>query len=240
MPFQADHLKSIILAGGVAHPYEQTSEQLKNTLGSIGIQSRITNDLDILASPELASSDILVMNCVRWTCSQTPQWREEWHYEMPSRNRAGMMHHLESGLGLLALHAAVICFDDWPEFRKILGAWWEWGSSGHAPCQEHRMVIRPCSHPIVEGVNDFSIVDELYTRLRTVEPVDPLITAEWEGEEYPMLWVRHYGRARICYCALGHGVESFGNESFQRILQRSALWVAGRLDASEQPRGELA
>ena len=27
----------------------------------------------------------------------------------------------------MAIHAATICFDEWPEYPNILGATWEWG-----------------------------------------------------------------------------------------------------------------
>ncbi|MBI1929394.1 ThuA domain-containing protein, partial [Candidatus Poribacteria bacterium] len=97
---------------------------------------------------------------------------------------------------------------------------------GHAPYQEHRMKLRAYQNPIIVGLADFSIIDELYTYPQITDTVDPLIVAEWDGVEHPMMWVRNYEKARVCYCALGHGVETFENETFQKLLQRSALWVA--------------
>ena len=44
-----------------------------------------------------------------------------------------------------------------------------------------------------------------------------------------MLWVRAYGPTRICYCALGHGVEAFANPSYRLLLQRGAQWVLRQL-----------
>lgn len=223
-------LKALILSGGVAHPYAQTSQQLKQILEPAGIQSLITENLDILASPKLKDFDIVALNCVWWTCDQTPSWRDKWHYELSEVNRLGLLNHLRSGKGLLALHAATICFDDWPEYRKILGAWWEWGKSGHGPYQEHRMKVRLDAHPIVAGMGDFSIIDELYTYPQITDAIEPLISGEWDKVEHPMLWVRSYEKARVCYCALGHGVETFENGTFQTLLQRSALWVAKKLE----------
>ena len=221
-------VNALILSGGVAHPYEATSEQLREILSGAGIQSEVTEDLDVLASPRMEEFELVVLNCVRWTCDQTPQWRDEWRYLMPEGNREGMIHHLESGRGVLALHAATICFDDWPEFKRIIGGWWEWGHSGHAPYARHRMRVHRNSHPIVQGVPDFSIMDELYTDPRVLEPVNPAITAEWESRTHPILWTRRYGRGRVCYCALGHGIESFENEQFQQLIVRSSLWATDR------------
>lgn len=226
---QEKTLNALVLSGGVAHPYAETSQQLKKILEQVGIQSFITEDLDIFASPKMEDFDIVVLNCVWWTGDQTPNWHDEWGREFPEASRVGLLNHLRSGKGLLALHAATICFDDWPEYRNILGAWWEWGISGHAPYQEHHMQLRAYQNPIIVGLADFDIVDELYTYPQITDTIDPLIVAEWDNEEHPMLWVRYYEKARVCYCALGHGVETFENETFQKLLQRSALWVAREL-----------
>jgi len=34
---------------------------------------------------------------------------------------------IEGGGGLLALHTAVICFDDWAGWKALLGGQWRWG-----------------------------------------------------------------------------------------------------------------
>jgi type 1 glutamine amidotransferase len=219
-------VKALVLSGGVAHPYEATSGQLGKILAVAGFETTVTEDPDILASTDMKEFDLLVMNCVRWTCDQTPEWAEGWRYHIPQGNRDGILRHLESGKGLLTLHGATICFDDWPEFRKIMGAWWEWGSSGHAPYGQHEMKVKG-KHPIVEGIPDFVISDELYTDPQILETIDPLITAEWDGREHPILWVRNYGGGRVCYCALGHDEKSFENEWFRKIIQRGAIWAAG-------------
>ena len=85
------------------------------------------------------------------------------------------------------------------------------------------------SHPIVKGIADFRIVDELYTNARTSGSLDPLVVATWEGVEHPILWAREYGRARVCYNALGHGPEAFANPTNRLLLQRCALWAVRRL-----------
>ncbi len=132
-------LNALILSGGVAHPYAETSQQLEKILKQVSIESFITEDLEIFGSPKMEDFDIVVLNCVWWTCNGRPNWRDEWGREFPEASRVGFLNHLRSGKGLLALHAATANFDDWPEYRNILGAWWEWGISGHAPYQKHHM-----------------------------------------------------------------------------------------------------
>lgn len=222
-------LRNLILSGGVAHDYTETSPILANILGEVGIESEIHEDFTIVEDGSLQRFDMLTLNCARWTCDQTPNWRDEWHFELSDRAREELLKFFANGKGMLALHCATICFDDWSEYRKILGAWWEWGYSGHAPYQEHKMYIRSNPHPITAGLEDFVIKDELYTNPKIFDSVHPLIDAAWKGGRHPILWLREYGQARICYNAMGHGVEAFEHPTNRILLQKGALWISRKL-----------
>jgi len=225
-------IKNLILSGGVAHDYARTSSILSDILSEIGVESEIHESLGAVEDGSLMEFNMLTLNCVLWTCSQAqvdPSWRDRWRFKLSDMARRGFSDFLDQGRGLLALHAATICFDDWPEYRKVLGAWWDWGYSGHAPLQEHPMRLRDRAHAITEGIGDFVIKDELYTNPRITDSVEPLIEAEWGGKIHPILWVRRYGKAGVCYNALGHGVEAFENDANRKLLQRGALWVTDRL-----------
>lgn len=227
--------RNLILSGGVAHDFERISPMLADVLADAEVRSEIHADLRILEDRSLLTFDMLTLNCVRWTCTQPevrPEWREAWAFTLSEAAQKNLLDFFAQGKGLLALHAATICFDDWPAYRDILGAWWEWGYSGHAPFQEHRMHVRDGSHPITEGIADFAIRDELYTNARITDAVSPLIEAEWEGKQHPILWVRNYGQTRVCYNALGHGPEAFEHPENRLLLQRGARWVLKRLTDS--------
>ena len=87
------------------------------------------------------------------------------------------------------------------------------------------MEIQNHSHPITEGIPDFTIQDELYIHARFTDSVSPLIEGEWEGQRHPMLWARDFEPARVCYNALGHGVEAFEHPQNRLLLKRGVLWV---------------
>ena len=222
-------VRNLILSGGVAHDYATTSPMVGEVLSDVGIRSEIREDFNLVEDGSILGFDLLTLNCVRWTCDQTPKWRGRWGFRLPEAASSGLLGFLEQGKGLLALHAATICFDDWPEYRRILGAWWEWGTSGHAPLQKHRVRVCTGTHPIVKGIEDFDIIDELYTDARITDRVDPLIEGDWQGKRHPILWVRDCGNARVCYNALGHGPEAFGHPSNRLLIQRGALWVCRKL-----------
>ncbi|MHB1457130.1 MAG: ThuA domain-containing protein [Armatimonadota bacterium] len=219
-------MKNLILSGGVAHDYAATSPMIAEILNDVSIDSDILG-IQALEDNTLNEYDMMTINCVYWTCSQTPDWYDEWHYEMPETAKNNILNFVKSGKGILALHCATICFDDFPEYRKILGAWWDWGKSGHAPYQEQIMRVQTDAHPVVAGLTDFKINDELYTNPQITDSIEPLITAEWEGVDHPILWLREYESARVCYNALGHGIEAFMKTANRTLLKRSALWVNG-------------
>lgn len=221
-------MRNLILSGGVAHDYARTSPMLADLLREVGVESDIREDFGAVEDGSLMAYDMVTINCVRWTCDQTPDWRNEWHFDLSEAARRGFLDFFGAGNGLLALHCATICFDDWPEYREILGAWWDWGYSTHAPFGERAMRVNTGRHPIIEGIGDFTILDELYTDPRITDSVEPLIEADWDGRTHPMLWVRKYGSARVCYNALGHGPEAFEHPTNRMLLQRGALWTMGR------------
>lgn len=221
-------MRNLILSGGVAHDYSRTSRILADMLMEVGIDSEIHENFLAVENGSLLEFDMLTLNCVRWTCSQPqvhPSWPEKWHFELSSAAREGFSAFLEQGKALLALHAAVICFDDWPEYRNILGGWWEWGSSAHTEIGEHPVHVRTARHPITDGMSDFIITDELYLHLNVIDSAEVLLDAEWEGKVYPVSWVHEYRGSRVCYISLGHGTEAFLNPSYQVLVQRSALWT---------------
>ena len=225
-----DMIRNLIMSGGVAHDFSRTSRLVMRVLEEVGIQSDIHEDFAIIEDGSLRDFDMLTLNCARWTCNQTPNWRDEWHFELSSKARQELLAFFTNGNGMLALHCATLCFDDWPEFRKILGAWWDWGHSGHAPFGEHEIHIRSTGHPITDGLEEFVIKDELYTDPRITGSVEPLIEARWEGAVHPILWLHEYGKSRVCYNALGHSAEAFEHPINRVLLQRGALWVLRNLE----------
>ena len=221
-------MRNLILSGGPAHDYARTSAMLTDILSEAGVTSEIHEDFDVVENGRIQEFDVLTLNCARTTFASQAQWREEWGFELSGRARREIRVFLRRGKGLLALHAAALCFDDWPEFREILGAWWEWGYTTHPAIQEHGMRVRTDAHPVVDGIEDFTIFDELYINLRLAAPIEPLMESDWEGSAHPMLWVREHGPARIFYCALGHGPEAFANPAYRSLIQHGAQWVTER------------
>ena len=132
-----------------------------------------------------------------------------------------------SDFDMLTLNCVRWTCDQRPEWQEE----WHFELSSRAR-RDHAMQVLSASHPITQGVTDFVIMDELYTNPRTSEALQPLIESTWKETKHPILWARDYGPARVCYNAMGHGVEAFEHPVNRLLLQRGALWILDRLGTS--------
>ncbi|MDP6125406.1 MAG: ThuA domain-containing protein [Candidatus Latescibacteria bacterium] len=227
-------MRNLILSGGVAHPYDETSAALARILNEIGIRSEIDSSFASVEDGGLLEFDLLTINCVRWTCNTTPGWYDEYHFEISEAARQGFLAYLNSGGGVLAFHAATICFDDWPIFPKILGGYWDWeGSSSHLEYGEFAVAPTTINHPITCGLDGFNIVDELYINPRIVGEIEVLATSEGDGVTHPIVWTNRFEGARVVYDALGHDAVSFAQPVHRELIKQAANWVIGSREAAE-------
>ncbi|GAA3810796.1 hypothetical protein GCM10022226_34070 [Sphaerisporangium flaviroseum] len=211
---------NLILSGGVAHDFPATSEVLADLLSEVGIQSEITEDIAgaLGAGPDV---QLITVNALR--CCMDGGWSAEEggsSFELPPDARAGLLRHLDRGGGVLAMHAAAICFDDWDRWRQMLGASWAWGVSHHPPLGPAEVKVHG-GHPIVEGLGDFELIDEVYSDLDVLPDVVPLASALGQ----PLVWARTAGRGRLVYDALGHDSRSYESPAHRTLVKGAARWL---------------
>ena len=129
------------------------------------------------------------------------------------------------------MHGASICFDDWPGWRDVLGGVWDWERSSHPPIGDApvRVSMTGVAHPIVDGLRDFDVVDEVYGFLDTVPDVKGLATSTHSGAAHPLVWAREVEGGRVVYDALGHDERSYEVPEHRALIQRAARWAVGAL-----------
>ena len=218
--------RALILSGGIFHDFRATSGMLADTVRAHGVEAEVTEDLEAgLAA--LAGYDLLVVNALRWRMQgeKYDPYRERWSYSPSEAAREAVREHLRRGRGLLAMHTAVICFDDWPEWGDLLGAQWSWGRSGHPPLGRVHVDVATGKHPLVEAVCGFDVEDEVYGFLDRRPGLEALMTSEHGGEAHPLLWVRESLGAPVVVDALGHGVESLCVPEHRAVVDRAVAWV---------------
>lgn len=227
--------EAVILSGGVAHDFPASSAELAKVLGEVGFAATVTEDVETTLNglAERATPPLLVLNLLRWTMhvQRYAHLRERWSISLSETARAAVAAHVAAGGGLLAMHGASICFDDWPQWKDLLGGVWRWEQSSHPPLEGPvQITVGPGSHPITAGIGDFEVLDEVYGFLDRAPDVQGLISSPHGGTDHPLLWAREVGRGRVVYDALGHHPPSFTVPEHRAIVQRAALWAAGEAD----------
>jgi type 1 glutamine amidotransferase len=223
---------NVVLSGGHTHPFATAAPALAALLAEHGIDSIVEMDPEAaIAKVAETRPALLTVYALRWTMQQGAKYapyREQWGFSLSEGARAEVEAHLARGGGLLALHTAIICFDDWPGWADILGGRWVWGQSSHPPYG--RVEVRPDEpdHPLVAGLPAFSLDDEAYGDLDLRPGLQPLMHVRPAGGDcQPALWTRMFGNGRVVVDTLGHDAGAFAHPVHRRIVARAALWASG-------------
>ena len=222
----------VLLAGGSPHSHDfgTSGAALRDVLGEDGHEVqwvRHPDDLvDALANDTV---DALVVAALWWQMlgEAYAPWRDEFSFTTTTAVRELIDTFVANGGGLLAVHTAPVCFDDWPEWGDIVGGAWQWDISWHPPQGEvHADII--AAHPVVEGLPaQIELVDEVYGGLRLADTITPLAVATRgaDDEPQPVVWAHHYGEGRVVYDGFGHDAASMANPHNATILRQGLRWV---------------
>ena len=82
----------------------------------------------------------------------------------------------------------IASYDDWPRFGELLGFAWIWGKTNHSPIADYQVHFLPTDHPIVAGVSDFRIHDELYYDIAITPGLKVQTHAQAEFDEIACPW----------------------------------------------------
>jgi type 1 glutamine amidotransferase len=223
---------NVILSGGHTHSFPTAAPALADLLAEHGIESVVEMDPEA-AIRRVAETRpaLLTVYALRWTMQQGKQYapyRERWAFSLSPEACAEVDAHLARGGGILALHTAIICFDDWAGWADILGGRWVWGRSSHPPYG--RVEVRPDEpgHPLLAGLPAFSLDDEAYGDLDLDPALQPLMHVRAAGGDWhPALWTRLFGNGRVAVDTLGHDAGAFAHPTHRQIVARAALWASG-------------
>ena len=162
-------------------------------------------------------------------------------YDMPKEiteaQKARFLSIFDKGIGLVVLHHALVSYQHWPEYERIIGGRYPEsdGKSGAVTAQvgyqhdvEVPVHIVAKDHHITAGMKDFTIHDEIYWGFRVQPDVTPFITTTHPKSGKPLAWTRTEGKSRIVYLQLGHDHSAYENPDYRQLLARSITWVARR------------
>ncbi|WP_378145126.1 ThuA domain-containing protein [Cnuibacter sp. UC19_7] len=203
------------------HPFDVTAGRLAELLCDEGLSVEVSGEVDerMAALVDSDDVDLLVLDI------GDPALAGRTDPAAEARGRAGLLAHLHRGRPLLAMHVSSTSLRGVPEWEEILGAVWVRGQTFHPEYGTGRVLVHGDRHGIVAGLDDFDVVDELYTDLRLRPDVVAVASHRYAGREHPLVWPRVYGDARIVYDALGHDAASFDAPAHREILSRAVRWL---------------
>jgi predicted dehydrogenase len=139
---------------------------------------------------------------------------------------AQLTDYINRGGGLVLLHGTLAAWSENGELAELAG----WAPSGPGPLTE--LVIRPdASHPVTSRLGELKLEEELY--LSEGPPVDAsvLLRASWRYSDQVVAYERGVGDGHFIQLGLGHSPSTYEVDGFQRLVQRSLMFAAGRAAA---------
>lgn len=225
----------LVLTGGpdYAHDFGASSQAVVDVLAVDGHEVSVVDHPDLVLDALDGTIDVLFVNALRWQMAHEryDQLREQWGYSTPIATRDAIAGFVAGGGGLVGSHTASICFDDWAEWGRVLGGRWNWERSAHPPAGPvHARVTDGAgpAHPVVDGVNDLSLHDEVYGGLDLEPGLEVLMTArrQPDDDEQPVVWAWSYGAGRVVYDGFGHDAASVLDARHTRLIRNAVRWVA--------------
>jgi type 1 glutamine amidotransferase len=201
-----------------------------------------SNDLDNLKYPKIRQFDAVFLNGIGGG---------EVFIDPAVLN--GLMRFVREGGGLAGLHGSTFASLDVSEYGEMMG-----GQEGrHRCCETSTVKIDDPASPLTKAFagKGFTWTDEFYhfpdtgpfsrEKMHVLLSVDAAKSdmTEWKGiradNEYPLSWIRSYGKGRVFNLALGHTPVLFETPAFGVYVLSAIQFVLGDLKADTTPSGKL-
>jgi len=145
----------------------------------------------------------------------------------------------DKGVGLVAMHHAVGAFQEWDDYRVIIGAKYPLkpqeidGVHFETATYQHdvdlSVKVADPKYPITRGLKDFEIHDEGYKGCWFAKDNHILLMVDHPASDKTVAWTRTFGKARVFSIMLGHDAKAYANPSLGQLLMRGMCWSAGQL-----------
>jgi type 1 glutamine amidotransferase len=230
-PSQAEHWPNRILyfthSAGYRHQVIPTSQAVLKQLGenSRAFKVTTTEDVSAFTTENLRHYAAVVF----FTTGELP---------MSDAQKAALLAFVRSGRGFLGVHSATDTFYMWPDYRKLIGGYF----NEHPWHQKVTVEVADPGNPLVGFLApSFAISDEIYQirdfdapASRVLLRLDPksvdLGANNVHRQDYgwPLAWTRSFGRGRVFYTALGHEEAVWRDPRYQQMLTNAISWTMRR------------
>ena len=168
--------------------------------------------------------------------------------EMNGEQKAALLSFVrDDGKGFIGVHSAAITFADWPEYREMIGGFYDehpWVTFD-AP-----IVVEDANFPgMQQWPKEFVLKDEIYQmkdwsreNVRVLMRLDsgkidlknPQVHRK--DRDFAVAWAKMYGKGRVYYSTLGHVEQNWDDPRLQQMYVGAIKWAIGLVDADVTPR----
>ena len=182
------HVLMLTATAGFRHDSIAAARQAMTALGTATGEFTVTatEDVAALSAVNLASYDVLFFAL---TSGELP---------LSEPQREAVVAFVSGGKGFLGAHSAADTLYGWPEYGRIVGAYFKehpWTGPG-------AVIIEDGSHPATAGLGDrFTVSEEVYTFRENPRPsVQVLLRLDAASVgatgDYPLAWAHSFGGGR--------------------------------------------
>lgn len=206
-----------MFSGAAEYESDQTLAKFKDYLDKrYDVQCTLNDVKDIHDLPgvgQLKSCDVMVVFTRR--------------LELPPEQVAKIRKYMDEGKPVVGIRTASHAFQTWLAFdHEVLGGDYQ----GHAAdgLAHVRIDHKAGTHPVLNGVEEFTTEGKLYTNPHLADGVKLLLTADMGNNKQPVAWVRirpQHHNQRIFYTSLGVQAD-FENRDFLKLLSNAIFWAA--------------
>lgn len=153
----------------------------------------------------------------------------------------------DDGKGFVGIHTATVTLTKHPEYGDMIGAYFDnhpWGITT-AP-----IIVEDPDNPAMEDFKTgATITDEFYqmkapydrskvdvlARLDTshLDMTNPRVHRT--DDDFPIAWIKRYGKGRVFYSDLGHPVAAWDDKRVEDMYLQGIRWALGEIDMKVQP-----
>ena len=168
--------------------------------------------------------------------------------EMNAEQKAALLSFVhDDDKGFIGVHSAAITFADWPEYREMIGGFYDehpWVTFD-AP-----IVVEDANFPgMQQWSKEFVLKDEIYQmrdwsrqNVRVLMRLDsgkvdlknPQVHRK--DLDFAVAWAKMYGKGRVYYSTLGHVEQNWDDSRLQQMYVGAIKWAMGLIDADVRPR----
>lgn len=158
-------------------------------------------------------------------------------YDMPKsiseEEKLSYAKLLNAGKGLVFLHHSLASYQNWDEFKSIIGGrYHEEQNTPQSSTYQHdvdfKVKIEAANHPVTRGIHDFEIHDEVYGNTEVLSEVTPILSTDHPLSSKIIGWTHRKENSKIVYIQLGHDKAAFVNPNYRKLVRQAISYVSGQ------------